>query len=101
MATTLVVGGSFAGIKLAWDLRHRLDGGHRILLLSDKPRTVFRASFPRVLFQNLDLEAITMDLAANFRAEGLGGPTMTISAPRPLVIRRRLAGSGGIAASAP
>src|ERR1017187_4986246 len=51
-------------------LRHLLDDGHRILILSDRPRTTFWASFPRVLFENLDLEKITMDLAENFKNTG-------------------------------
>jgi sulfide:quinone oxidoreductase len=74
MATSkliIIVGGSFAGIKAAWDLRHRLDASHRILLISDHTRTTFRASFPRVLFENLDLEKITMDLAENFKNTGI------------------------------
>jgi sulfide:quinone oxidoreductase len=69
--TIITVGGSFAGIKAAWDLRHLLDDTHRILLLSDQPRTTFRASFPRVLFENLDLEKITMHLAENFKDTGI------------------------------
>lgn len=69
--TIIIVGGSFGGIKAAWDLRHLLDDKHRILLLSDQPRTTFRASFPRVLFENLDLEKITMDLAENFKDTGI------------------------------
>src|SRR6185295_6282464 len=69
--TIIIVGGSFAGIKAAWDLRHLLDDKHRILILSDKPRTTFRASFPRVVFENLDLEKITMDLAENFQGTGI------------------------------
>jgi sulfide:quinone oxidoreductase len=69
--TILIVGGSFAGIKAAWDLRHLLDARHRVVLLSDRPRTTFRASFPRVIFENLDPEKITMDLAENFRNTGI------------------------------
>jgi sulfide:quinone oxidoreductase len=69
--TILIVGASFAGIKAAWDLRHLLDDQHRILIISDKPRTTFRASFPRVLFENLDLEKITMNLAENFKDTGI------------------------------
>ena len=69
--TIVIVGGSFAGIKAAWDLRHRLDSARRIRLISDQPRTTFRASFPRVLFENLDLEKITMDLAENFKDTGI------------------------------
>jgi sulfide:quinone oxidoreductase len=69
--TTIIVGGSFAGIKAAWDLRHLLGDEHRILIISDKPRTVFRASFPRVVFENVDLEKITMDLAENFNGTGI------------------------------
>lgn len=71
MKTVIIVGGSFAGIKAAWDLRHLLGDEHRILIVSDKPRTTFRASFPRVLFENLDLEKITMDLAENFKGTGI------------------------------
>ncbi|MFO1500220.1 MAG: FAD-dependent oxidoreductase [Verrucomicrobiota bacterium] len=69
--TTIIVGGSFAGIKAAWDLRHLVPDGHRILILSDKPRTTFRASFPRVIFEGVDLESLTMDLAANFDGTGI------------------------------
>ena len=65
--TILIIGGSFGGIKAAWSLRHLLDVKHRILIISDKPRTTFRASFPRVLFENLDPEKITMDLSENFK----------------------------------
>ena len=69
--TTIIVGASFAGIKAAWDLRHLTGSEHRILLISDKPRTTFRASFPRVIFENLDVEKITMDLAENFKGSGI------------------------------
>src|SRR5580704_8527441 len=69
--TTVIVGGSFAAIKAAWDLRNRVDGNHRILMVSDKPRTTFRASFPRVVFEGLDPEQITMDLAENFAGTGI------------------------------
>jgi len=69
--TIMIVGGSFAGIKAAWDLRHLLDDRHRIVIIADKSRTTFRASFPRVLFENLDLEKITMDLPENFQDTGI------------------------------
>ena len=69
--TIIVVGGSFGGIKAAWSLRHLLDVKHRILIISDKTRTTFRASFPRVLFENLDPEKITMDLSNNFNNTGI------------------------------
>jgi sulfide:quinone oxidoreductase len=69
--TTIIVGGSFAGIKAAWGLRHLLDARHRVVVISDKPRTTFRASFPRVIFENLDPEKITMDLVDNFKDSGI------------------------------
>ena len=69
--TILIIGGSFGGIKAAWTLRHLLDEKHRIVIISDKRRTTFRASFPRVIFENLDLEKITMDLSENFKNTGI------------------------------
>lgn len=69
--TILIIGGSFGGIKAAWTLRHLLDEKNRIVIISDKPRTTFRASFPRVIFENLDPENITMDLSENFKDTGI------------------------------
>lgn len=67
----VVVGGSFAGIKTAWDLRNRLPRQHRITLISEKKTTVFRPSFPRVVFDGVPLEQMTMDLAKNFEGTGI------------------------------
>jgi len=69
--TILLIGGSFGSIKAAWTLRHLLDEKHRIVIISDKPRTTFRPSFPRVIFDNLDPEKITMDLSENFKNTGI------------------------------
>jgi len=69
--TILIIGGSFGGIKAAWTLRHLLNEKHRIIMISDKPRTTFRASFPRVIFEDLDPEKITMDLSENFKNTGI------------------------------
>lgn len=71
MKTILIVGGSFAGIKCAWELRHRLDKKHKIVLIANKPQTVFRASFPHVLFEDVSLDDLTMDLAENFAGTGI------------------------------
>lgn len=38
--TVVVVGGSFAGIKAAWDVRHLLDAKHCILVISNSLRTI-------------------------------------------------------------
>ena len=67
----LIIGGSFGSIKAAWTLRHLLDDKHRVINISDKPRTTFRASFPRVIFENLDPKKITMDLSENFKNTGI------------------------------
>lgn len=67
----VVVGGSFAGIKTAWELRNRLARRHRITVLSNKPRTIFRPSFPRVIFDDVPVEDLTMDLARNFKGTGI------------------------------
>ncbi len=69
--TIIIVGGSFAGIKAAWELRHKLAKQYRILLISDKPKTTFRASFPHVLFGDVTLDDLTMDLAENFQDTGI------------------------------
>ena len=67
----IVVGGSFSGVKSAWDLRHKLRRRDRITLISDKPETIFRASFPRVVFEDVPLEELTFDLAKNFDGTGI------------------------------
>ncbi len=69
--TILIIGGSFGSIKAAWTLRHLIEEKNRIIIISDKPRTTFRASFPRVIFENLDPEKITMDLSENFKNTGI------------------------------
>ena len=68
---TIVVGGSFAGIKTAWDLRNKLPRRHRITVISDKPKTIFRPSFPRVIFNDIAVEDLTVDLAKNFKSSGI------------------------------
>lgn len=60
--TIIILGGSFAGIKAAWDLRHLLSNNHKIILISNKNKTIFRASFPRVVFEDLQLKKLTLDL---------------------------------------
>ena len=85
----LIIGGSFGSIKAAWTLRHLLDEKHRIIIISDKPRTTFRASFPRVIFENLDPEKITMDLSENFKNTGIEficEPMVSIDQDNNLVI---------------
>lgn len=67
----LIVGGSFAGIKTAWDLRNKISRHHRILLISDKPKTIIRASFPRVVFENVSTDQLAFDLAKNFNGTGI------------------------------
>lgn len=66
-----IIGASFAGIKCAWELRHRLSECNKITIISNKPQTVFRASFPHVLFEDVSVEALTMDLAMNFAGTGI------------------------------
>ena len=67
----IIVGGSFAGIKSAWDLRNSLPRRHRITLISDEPKTIFRPSFPRVVFEDFPLEELALDLAKNFAGTGI------------------------------
>ncbi|MEK0326381.1 MAG: FAD-dependent oxidoreductase [Nitrosopumilus sp.] len=69
--TILIIGGSFGGIKTAWDLRNKLPRKHNIILMSDKPKTTFRASFPRVVFEDLPLEELVLDLKSNFNDSGI------------------------------
>jgi sulfide:quinone oxidoreductase len=68
---TLIVGGSFAGVKTAWDLRKKLPRHHRITLISDKPKTIIRASFPRVVFEDVPIDQLAFDLAKSFRGTGI------------------------------
>jgi len=67
----LIVGGSFAGIKTAWDLRNKIPRHHRITLISDKPKTTIRASFPRVVFEGIPTEQLAFDLAKSFKGTGI------------------------------
>lgn len=67
----LIVGGSFAGIKTAWDLRKKIPPRHRITLISDKPKTIIRASFPRVVFEDVPPKQLAFDLAKNFNDTGI------------------------------
>ncbi len=69
--TILVVGGSFGGIKTVWDLRNKLPRRHKIILMSDKPETIIRASFPRVVFEDLPLDELVLDLKSNFEGTGI------------------------------
>ncbi len=69
--TILIVGGSFGGIKTAWDLRNKLHQRHKIILMSDKPKTTIRASFPLVVFEDLPLDELALDLKSNFEDTGI------------------------------
>lgn len=67
----IIVGGSFAGIKVAWDLRLKIPRRHRIILISDKPKTIIRASFPRVVFEDVPLDELAFDLEKSFADTGI------------------------------
>lgn len=67
----VIVGASFAGIKCAWELRHRLSDDHKITIISNKPKTIFRASFPHIVFGDTKIESLAMDLAENFQGTGI------------------------------
>lgn len=67
----VVVGGSFAGIKMAWELRNRIHSRHKITLIAENGTTIFRPSFPRVVFDDAPLSQMTMDLARNFEGTGI------------------------------
>jgi sulfide:quinone oxidoreductase len=69
--TIVIVGASFAGIKAAWDLRRELSHEHEILLFSNYAETIIRASFPRVIFEDVPLADMTIDLASNFAGTGI------------------------------
>ncbi|MFQ6010889.1 MAG: FAD-dependent oxidoreductase, partial [Nitrososphaerales archaeon] len=69
--TILIVGGSFGGIKAAWDLRKRLPNRHKIMMLSNKSKTTIRASFPRVVFEDIPLYGLVLDLEKNFDGRGI------------------------------
>lgn len=67
----IIVGASFAGIKCAWELRHRLAKNCQITIISNQPTTVFRASFPHVIFDDTKIENLTLDLVKNFQGTGI------------------------------
>lgn len=48
MAKIIVVGGSFAGLTAAYELRKKLGTEHQVLVLSNNPKFVFIPSMPWV-----------------------------------------------------
>jgi len=48
MAKIIVVGGSFAGLTAAYELRKKLGTEHQVLVLSNHPKFVFIPSMPWV-----------------------------------------------------
>ena len=51
--------------------RNKLPRRHRITLISDKPEMIIQASFPRVVFEDIPLEELALDLAMNFKGTGI------------------------------
>ena len=46
MATIVILGAGIGGMSLAYELRQRLGGGHRITVIGDGPRFSFTPSNP-------------------------------------------------------
>lgn len=46
MASIVIIGGSFGGLTAALHLKRKLDGKHRVTVISDNEQFVFMPSIP-------------------------------------------------------
>lgn len=67
----VIIGGSWGGLATAWYLRERLPKNYEIQLISDQPKTIIRASFPRVIFEDLPLKELEFDLSEHLKNSGI------------------------------
>ncbi|HSN00010.1 MAG TPA: FAD-dependent oxidoreductase [Rudaea sp.] len=65
MANIVILGAGIGGMALAYELRHRLGGGHRITVIGDGPRFSFTPSNPWVAFGTRKAADIVIDAAAS------------------------------------
>ena len=71
MAKIIVVGGSFAGLTAAYELRKKLDAKHQVLVLSNNPKFVFIPSMPWVVLGSRTDRDVTFDLEPALRKKGI------------------------------
>lgn len=71
MGKIIVVGGSFAGLTAAFELRKKLGREHEVLVISNNPQFVFIPSMPWVVLGTRTARDVTFDLEPVLRRKGI------------------------------
>lgn len=71
MGKIIVVGGSFAGLTAAFELRKNLGHEHQVLVISNNPQFVFIPSMPWVVLGTRTARDVTFDLAPVLARKGI------------------------------
>ena len=71
MAKVVVVGGSFAGLTAAFDLRRGLGKEHDVVLISNNPDFVFIPSLPWVVLGSRSAKDVSFPLAPTLAKQGI------------------------------
>lgn len=71
MGKIIVVGGSFAGLTAAYELRKNLGKEHQVLVISNNPQFVFIPSMPWVVLGTRTARDVTFDLAPVLARKGI------------------------------
>lgn len=71
MAKVVVVGGSFAGLTGALELRQNLSSEHEVVLISNNPDFVFIPSMPWVVLGTRTAKDVTFPLAPTLKKQGI------------------------------
>ncbi|MGE5168281.1 MAG: NAD(P)/FAD-dependent oxidoreductase [Deltaproteobacteria bacterium] len=72
MATIVILGAGIGGMSLAYELRQRLGGGHRITVIGDGPRFSYTPSTPWVAFGTRKAADIGIDAAPALARHDIG-----------------------------
>ncbi|QQE78283.1 NAD(P)/FAD-dependent oxidoreductase [Alicyclobacillus sp. SO9] len=71
MARIIVVGGSFAGLTAAFELRRHLSGEHEVTVVSSNSRFVFIPSMPWIVLGSREEKDVTFDLEPVLKRKGI------------------------------
>jgi sulfide:quinone oxidoreductase len=68
----VIIGGSFGGLNMAYDLRRLLpQKGHKITVISKEPRFIFIPSLPWVAMGSKTIDSISFELEAPLKSKGI------------------------------
>lgn len=71
MAEIIIIGGSFAGLTAAFELRKNLSHEHHVTVISNNPQFVFIPSMPWVVLGTRDEKDVTFDLEPVLSKKGI------------------------------